>query len=354
MINIDKELIDWAIDTIEKKYKDDVSLLIGQFGACKLPTDEQKMAFDYYVPATERGYQLAETFIIEDMGYDLYPMSFERLDGIANFAEPRMIWVLEKSEVLYARNEEDRKRFEQLKETLHSNLKNKEKTIPQALEFMNVAMEVYNTMLFEENLCKIRKAAGGVSSMLAYSLAMINGLALVDGYGNLIRVVDEMKWKPDTFTVLYQHIIGASKVEAIRILCGKLIQGVRTLLAEAKTMITQSEEVPEDNINYEDLAFWYQEARYTFRKISYYADQGDAPQCYSLGCYLQIEFDAIQEEFGLEGMNLMGAFDANNLQEFDAQAKRVEKNLVDVIEAHDVVLNKYESLEAFLEKHQQD
>ncbi len=350
LINIDKELIDWAIDTIEKKYKDDVSLLIGQFGACKLPTDEQKMAFDYYVPATERGYQLAETFIIEDMGYDLYPMSFERLEGIANFAEPRMIWVLEKSEVLYARNEEDRKRFEQLKETLHSNLESKEKTIPQALEFLNVAMEVYNTMLFEENLCKVRKAAGGVSSMLAYSLAMVNGLALVDGYGNLVKVVDEMKQKPDTFTELYRQIIRTSNVEEIRILCGKLIQSVRTLLAEVKMDSSLPEDL-DDYINYEDLAFWYQEARYTFRKITYYAGEGDAPQCYSLGCYIQIEFDAIQKEFELKEMDLMGAFNANNLQGFAKQAKEFETYLVSVIREHHVVLNQYESLEEFLEKH---
>ena len=48
--------------------KPDVTLLIGQVGGCKIPTDEQRMAFDYFVPATERGCQLAQTFIIEDMG----------------------------------------------------------------------------------------------------------------------------------------------------------------------------------------------------------------------------------------------------------------------------------------------
>ncbi len=351
MINIDKELIDWAIDKIEREYKDDVSLLIGQVGACKLPTDEQNMSFDYFVPATERGYQLAETFIIEDMGYDLYPMSFERLEGIANFAEPRMIWVLEKSIVIYAKNDEDRKRFEELKILLHSNLENKEKTILQALEFMNVAMEVYNTMLFEENLCKVRKAAGGVSSMLTYSLAMINGSALADGYGNLIKEIDEMAIKPDEFTMLYRQIIGTSKVDEIRVLCGKLIQSVRTLLREIKAGMQKNEEKVNDYINYEDLAFWYQEARYTFRKITYYAQKCDAPQCYSLGCYLQIEFDAIKEEFGLEEMNLMGLFEADNLMKFNAQAQKLENYLVDVIKEHNVVLNQYESLEAFIEKH---
>lgn len=350
MKNIDKELIDWAVDTIEKKYKDDVALLIGQFGACKLPTDEQKMAFDYYVPATERGYQLAETFIIEDMGYDLYPMSFERLEGIADFEEPRMIWVLEKSEVLYARNEEDRKRFEQIKEKLHINLQNKQKTFYQALKFLDVAMEVYNTMLFEENLCKIRKAAGGVSSMLAYSLAMVNGLALVDGYGNLIKEVNKMKVKPEKFVQIYQQIIEAALPEEILEHSRELIQEVRKLLGEMKENYKLAM-VDKEGIHYEDLAFWYQEARYTFRKIAYYAEIGDAPQCYSLGCYLQIEFDAIQEDFGLKEMDLLGEFHAKNLNAFAKRADELEQYIVQMLQENEVKLNAYESLEMFLEYH---
>lgn len=350
MINIDKELVNWAVDTIQKKYSDDVSLLIGQMGACKIPTDEKNMVFDYYVPATERGFQLAETFIIEDMGYDLYPMTFERLEEIANLVEPRMIWVLEKSEVIYARNEKDRERFEQIKETLHSNLQNREKTITKTLEFMNIAMEVYNTMLFEENICKVRKAAGGVSSMLTYSLALLNGIALIDGYGNLVDEVNKLKVKPNTFSVLYLRMIGADTVEEIRDLCKKLIQSVRTLLQEIKNQMKQPEE-KKDNINYEDLAYWYQEARYTFRKIAYYIGENDSPVCYSLGCYLQIEFDAIQDEFGLEDMDLLGVFDAKNLQKFWERVQQLESYLIDVIQTHKVVLNQYKSVEEFLQKH---
>lgn len=79
MKNIDKELIEWAVHKIQTEYREDVSLLIGQVGGGKIPTDEQNMVFDFFVPSTERGNQLACTFIIEDMGYDLYPISWERL-----------------------------------------------------------------------------------------------------------------------------------------------------------------------------------------------------------------------------------------------------------------------------------
>ena len=121
MKNIDKELIDWAINKIKSEYKEDIALLIGQVGACKTPDDEQNMSFDFFVPATERGNNLATTFIIEDMGYDLYPISWERLEGIANFNEPRMIFAVAKGEVIYAKTEEYRKRFNDIKIKIKNN-----------------------------------------------------------------------------------------------------------------------------------------------------------------------------------------------------------------------------------------
>jgi len=40
--------------------------------------DNHGECFDYFVPATKRGEELAETFIIDGVGHDLYPRSWER------------------------------------------------------------------------------------------------------------------------------------------------------------------------------------------------------------------------------------------------------------------------------------
>ena len=138
MKNIDKDLIDWAIKKIENEYKDDVSLLLGRKGACKVPSDGEEMAFDFFIPATDRGYGLARTFIIDDMGYDLFPMSWERIEGLAALNEG-IIFCLADSEILYARNEADRERFEILRKTLYNNLKNKEYAYKKSLEKINFA-----------------------------------------------------------------------------------------------------------------------------------------------------------------------------------------------------------------------
>jgi len=40
--------------------------------------DNHGECFDYFVPATKRGEELAETFIIDGVGHDMYPRSWER------------------------------------------------------------------------------------------------------------------------------------------------------------------------------------------------------------------------------------------------------------------------------------
>lgn len=344
MKNIDKELVEWAIDKIKKEYKEDVALLIGQVGGGKIPTDEQNMVFDFFVPATDRGFQLARTFIIEDMGYDLYPISWERLEGISNIEEPRMMFAFAKGEVLYAKTEAEKERFESLKAKMLENLQNPYIHIPKSLEFLETAQEIFQTMLFEKNLCKIRKAAGGVCSYLMNAIAMVNGTYLESGYMNLTNDLHGMKEYPKRFEEIFQEMLAANHIEPICKNAYQLIGVTRDFLMEKIPKL----EIHNQEVNYEDLAMWYQEARYTFRKIEYFTSIGSGEDSYLLGCYLQIEFDAIAEDFMLEEMDLMSFFNQEDLTLFAQKARDIEQYLKQVLKEHHVKLNCYSSLEEFL------
>lgn len=341
--NIDKELVEWAINKIQTEYKEDVSLLIGQVGGGKIPTDEQNMVFDFFIPATERGYQLASTFIIEDMGYDLYPISWERLEGIANIEEPRMIFAFAKGEVIYARSQEERLRFENLKYEMLSKLQDKKFNLPKSLEFLGTAQEIFQTMLFEESLCSIRKAAGGVCSYLMNSIAIINGTYLESGYMNLTNDLHKMKEYPDGFEWIFNEMLSEENIDGIRGKVYELINITRKFLMER--VYIEEKKVYEPN--YEDLAMWHQEMRYTFRRLTYFTEINSIEDSYLLGCYLQIEFDAIKEDFNLKKMDLMSSFNKNDLSVFANKAKEIEKYLVEVLKENNIHQNKYSSFEEF-------
>lgn len=343
MKNIDKELVAWAINKIQTEYKEDVSLLIGQIGGGKIPTDEQNMIFDFFVPATERGNQLARTFIIEDIGYDLYPISWERLENIANINEPRMIFAFTKGEVIYAKSPEEKMRFENLKAEMLSKLQDKTFHTPKSLEFLETAQEIFQTMLFEESLCNIRKAAGGVCCYLMNSIALVNGTYLQNGYMNLTNDLHAMKDYPYEFEKTFTEMLSTNKIEVIKKKVYELIHMTRKFLMGKIAIEGKNDFEP----NFEDLAMWYQEMRYTFRRIAYFTKTNSIEDSYLLSCYLQIEFDAVQEDFHLKKMDLLSAFDKDNLHGLAQKAGEIEAYIVETIEKNKVRINKYSSFEEF-------
>lgn len=346
MKNIDKELVDWAIRKIKTEYKDDVALLIGQTGGCKIPTDEQNMIFDFFVPATERGFQMANTFMIEEMGYDLFPIGWDRLEKIAHIEEPRMVFAFAKGEVIYARTEEDRERFEAIKAQMYERLQDKVLMYGKALEQLETAQEIYQTMLFEEKFGKLRKAAGGVCCFLMSAIASLNGTYLENGYMNLTKDLSSMALQPKDFQKLFQQMLAAKTPDDVRRQVYEMIKETRTFIVQ--NHLSQYSDMQKGTEDLEELAFWYHEARYTFRRIEYYTGIGSAEDSYLLGCYLQIEFDAIQEDFGLEEMDLMGAFDGQELSIFAEKAREIEDYLLSVLKEHGLTNHMYKDLDAFL------
>jgi len=345
MKNIDKELIDWAINKIETEFKGEISLLLGRKGACKVPTDGDDMAFDFFIPACDHGYSLARTFIIEDMGYDLFPMSWQRVEGLANLNEG-IAFCLADSEILYARNDADRERFELLRKTLFNNLKNKEFIYMKSLEKINSAMDIYKTMLFEKSLGDVRKAAGAINEYLSEALSIINGTYIRRDYGYSQRL-EQMKTLssiPENFLKSYEEILRGKDIETI-------FKAVHSLMEETREFFKQF--TPERKFksnNYDELAGWYEEARYTFRRIAYACKNNKFVECFSLGCYLQIEFDILTEELGLDKMDLLGVYEAEDLSAFEKRAKDIEEYILSEIKKHELVLRKYDNLEEFLKE----
>lgn len=345
MKNIDSELIKWAKEKIKREYQDDIALLIGQEGACKIPTDEQSIAFDFFVPNTERGYNLAETFIIEDMGYDLYPISWERLENIATLNE-RITFAIAKGIVLYARTKEDEENFLNIQKKIKENLTNKNFIYKKSLEYINITMDIFKTMVFDNDMSHIRKAAGGITENLATAIATFNGRFLGESHGtmNFVKEISEMAAKPEDFVELSKKIVKYNNSDEIKKLSYKIIDVTRNFFMNNKIKSM----VDERNYNYDDLASWYYEARYTFRRIEYYCNINDYMSAYELGCYIQIEFDAIQDEFGLARMDLLGSFKWDNLGVFAEKATNLEQYILSVLKVKGVELKVYPTIEEFL------
>ncbi len=349
-------LTEWVINEIRTKYPGDIALLVAVEGS-SVNGDGHSEPFDYFVPATERGNELAQTFIIGDVGNDLYPRSWERCERTANL-EDWATFCLAKGKILYSRSKEDEEHFEMIRQKLFANLRNTEFIYKSALERLDSAMDMYRTMMFEDRLYKVRGLAGFIHYFLAMGVAYLNNTFIAESGWNQGMLPMCAKWKslPKHFLEYYESIISAETVDELRSISHLLIASVRQFIAEHKPQDITSVKQPD----YRGLADWYQELRTTWNRIYYYCGIGDSDAVFFDACNLQNELSVISEEFdffnsfkveeqfGFSEMDLLGVFDAGNLEPLSKRAAELEKILVSTIESHGIKIRRYETLEEFL------
>ena len=358
-------LTKWVIDKIEKDYKDDVALLIGIKGH-STDGDEHGEIFDYFVPATERANELTETFIIDGVGHDLYPRSWERLENSVNLND--MPIVLDNATILYSRSEEDANRFEECRNRLRANLHNDTFVYGKALECMDKALEIYRSMIFEEKLYRVRSEADCIHEWLSRALAYLNhtytesaiyseSQAYNKDEKSRIYSCPEMKNVPEDFFTNAQKLLESDDVEVLQKTVFALLKSTRSFILEHKPEVSPagdstdgSSKKDESKVDYQGLADWYQELSLTWRRLRYFCQNKMIEKAYTDACYLQEEFLYIAQEYKVQEFNLLDSFDKNNLSLLAERANKLEITIQGILTEHGVKINSYTSVEDFLAK----
>lgn len=345
MKNNDSEILKWAIGKIEREYKDDVALVLGHGSDTQEAdgTGRYKGEIDYYVPITERANSLSQSFIVDEVCYDIYPRTWESIESMAALNDCHTACLADAS-VLYARTEADRAHFERIRAKLFANLKSRGVVLFKARERLNVAREIFLGMIFNQKLCEVRSSAGFILDYLGQSIALFNGRYF---HRNALYQLEELEGfpqKPARFAEVYEQIIRCDTVDAIKALCYRLLTIVGDFLGPEKEGRTSG-----CHKSFRGLADWYQEFSHMWRRIDESCTQGDVRRAFIWGCSLQHELDVVHEEFGLEEMDLVGAFDAGDLSVMRARAQEVEGKIVDAIVKSSVRVAIYRTLDDFLQ-----
>ena len=334
-------LTDWAIKKIESEYRDDVCLLI-EHKALKLEKDMDAAAFSFYIPATNRANGLAKTFIVDGIGYDLFPISWERVERMADVKEYNTTCLAD-AVILWAKSDEDKQRFVSLQARLQANLQNPHYMLERAKKWFDTAKEIYQDTLFEEKLYKVRENAGYICDLLAIAVAFVNQRYLAHGQTNQMDELSNMRKIPVNFVKLYQGIITEMSPDVQIRLCHELIKSTKVFLDE------QEKPVPKTSTpDFSELASWYQELCYTWRRVYHWCDMNDHINAYIWCCMLQNEVEEWGTRFGIANIDILGLYNANDLTVFRDQAETVEQNFKQAINDSGVKLDEYRTVEDFL------
>lgn len=334
-MNNDAFVTQWVLNQVKEAYADDIALVVAH---TTLNMDPDQPLMSYFVPITDRGRRFARTFILEGRGYDIWGIEWERLERFASLEEYN-ITVLADANILYARTPEDAARFESLKQQQKANLTNPEMARKQSLIAYAAAKGLYTQLLFAKG-SDIRVSAGYTLDYLARAIAFANHTYFRHAQTYQLEELEAMEAVPEGFGKRYLEVLRTADHDRRKQLCHELV----ALVGEFLSM--EQPQPPEKN--FQDLADWYAELSYTWLRIRHYAGQKDPVRVHMWAILLQNELNEVCADFGLAKMELLDAFDFDDLSKIASRANELEEAMREIITARGGSIREYPTTGDFL------
>lgn len=329
-------LCDLLIAKVKRDYPGDVSLM-HVYGSYADDDMHELSDLDiYFVPKTERGYQLSCTFIFNGIGIDFWPLSWERLERIANY-EDKTASMITWGETIYFASEEDKLRFQEL---IHK-AKNKDasQSLHDASNKLTKAYEFWFHMDHANSLAEVRACAIEIVYVLSTVLGELNKMPIKRGRKLLKQEILAMPLIPNHFAELYDTAFFEEDARKIKQAYGQLIANTAKLLASVKI---------EDRESFQE-AFqgWYEELIQYYNKIYHACEVGDHSTALFAAVEYSYELEMMLQSVGVSPQlpNLIEAYDPDNLQKLAQVAHEHQEAFEALLAENDVVLRRFSTWE---------
>ena len=337
------KLTEWLIDLIETHYKDDVALVI-RCNSLMAPGYETNVFPSFYISDTEKGKELACSFIINGKSHDFFCWTYDCFEKFKNVSHYDTM-VLADSVCLYARTEEDYTKYENCKKELFKNLKNSEHMKQIALSDYKWAVEIFQSCCLETSLTNVMMFGGYVCDLLVHSIASLNNRYIPQSFTNQYEFLESCKNKPEGFTELYLKINRSRNAGEIKHLCSQIIEIM-------KIYLNLHEKKPELN-DVNGLAGWYEEIIFDWSRIRGFGSRNEPRNVRGWATKLQYAIWNAGKKHGIENYPLLEKFDETNMTEYFKYADWVEADIRKTIFENKVQLNEFATVDEFIEAYEQ-
>lgn len=345
---INEKFVQWILDKVQTKYAEDISLVL-IYGSYINGTANSKSDVDcYYIPKTERGYGLSLDVIIEGVGYDIFPITWDRVERIADLQESLSPLVGDVM-VLYSGSTNDTKRLKDMQERLKSNLQNDAYVKTIAAGRCEEAGRICAVLRQKnEKEVQVWKAAGMAIMKLAEAVAVYHHDYFHFG---LKRQLEELQSLPDVPPDIingYRNVVWAKGAEEASQCAVKMFEDVCGYLNAAVSLQERprEERAVSDKIDAAWLAELYEEICSTFNKVYVCCENGNEILAFLSAVCLQGELDAAGEG-GCPAYDLLSGFDCRKLCRLSEKTRSIEKEFVHLITENGGQIKRFDSFEAF-------
>lgn len=343
-----EKIIRWIKERAERDYRDDVAVVL-LYGSAVNRTAHRLSDVDcYFIPATPRAYEMSCTFIAGGVGYDLFPMSWERVGRIADLMEPLQPLVGD-AVVLHARSDEDLARFRALGERMKERLADPAYRRLRAIERLGRAADSLRDALASESLHGVRRHVGEGFLQLSDAIALEHGAYFHRGLKFHFQDLSTLSRIPAGFLDGY---LGAIRAPLASDAVARLETAIRMIagLLETKVPDTSPAVKPEASVEDPDpseLVGFYEELLSSLNKLRVNVEDGDWRMAFVNGCGVAREIDWAHAAYGLPPLPFLDAYDADDLTAYGRRVEEVDAALAKAIEAF-APIRRYADFEAYL------
>ena len=330
--NTRDRLVQWLEQTVKRDYVGKVALVCLYGSHINGTANEQSDVDCYFVPKTEAGMTLARTFLLEGVGYDIYPAPWERLERIAALKDSHQPLVGD-VQVLYADSAQDLARLEALQQTLRTNLADPIYRQQAAENRWREGRAGNRLPAADWPLKDSRMLAGCLLMNLAEKLAFARGTYYHYGLKRQFADLLALESLPPQLRERYLAVIQAGDSAAVREACERLLACCGCAAEEHEGRLPWGE-MPVGMA----LAGLYEEISSSFRKIEVCAGKKDPVLAFLTAVCLQWEVPEV---------DLLTDFCHENLADFAQKTLQKEQLLRQKIAQTGGVLKEYATFEAF-------
>lgn len=359
------EVSNKIIEHVRLHYAEDIAI-IAYYGSYAQGTATSRSDLDFFfIPATMKGYEASIQFIVDEISFDFWPISWERAERMASFNDSKTT-IIADSKLLYVRSDEDEARFLKLRDTISDFQKpeNRMKWIEKAeLELENVYVHLYKLekASLSNHTTFYRIEAHAILTNLLQSLALLNQTYFTKGFGKNREQIMSFPLQPANLEKDMSVILHSDRNEDI-------LQACQQLTKETLAIILAEKEKHSGSPSYSDrLKGFYEEFKGGLDKIITACEEKDYDTAFFNTINVQDEVarflyfaekghwptnltlhSAYMDAYIRAGLpELIPLLDVNHLSVLQAAVERLSMLLERHLQANGVVINRFHDIEQF-------
>lgn len=264
----------------------------------------------FIVTNDDDGYKIASCFIIDDVAFDVYCYTWDKIEEMAKYTDPFVSKLLD-MKFVYCSDDRYMERYMNLRikllETMDSpfdlNDFNKVK------KHWEMGMQSYAKVMMDDDYHTCKSASYFVMYYIQFVIYMLNKSYVKKGVRFIPEEICGMEKLPFQFNQYYFDLLKADTLDDVKSSATSLMNNVKKFLEEVEHTLIQKE-----CLNSNVLIGTYEEIISNYKnKMRLATQKNDVYQAFTTACSCQDFYDDMYRRYDMKKINLMAHFDINNL-----------------------------------------